>query len=681
MTQLLTLKKSDILSIDDCIGIGDDLDLEKALFKHAYYSKLVPKQIVGKDGVKRTHWVNPDKDNKGKGKTRLVGHFHDGEHKEHHKQIKQDQEIDLNHLHRYSHGDKVKIVGGPYKGQTGLFAGSHSVKANPNARVSVKFKDTDGLWKTSNPIGAGNLELVHRSTNSTLAALAPKSKEYVNKKGQKAVASKAWLKKRPAAKKKTAKARHEELGKEITKGVMFQRGSDGTKIFVLNEEADRLRVKILNPSKDQKKTEGYIDKKKFTEMVGSDSYRRLGFSKLESNTKRKTTRMLETGELHVNGRAGFDAKGNPTLDNQAIHDIIFENWDIVESAATSEASKYPTVDSSEISGVDMWAQMSNAITTFEPYLNKPLKQRLWEYVSDTARKKAHQIHQINILRDRTDIDGADSTPRGNVTQEAPPAEIPSGAFVNPLDSMIYHEILKDEADMMGWFAGNDDFADVLMRITGLGSGEATITQVEAAQELHGKIVDAGGNPISVSALQKRLSRMVVGVAKSFHNEAEKDPDFAYTLKQSVQYRHKMNRKRDNMEAGAKDLTVLRAVQDKYDGGRNAKADIAKKLIKNGSGVHGAAPLVEIVEKIVDGKLLPHDYRAKIASAEHAKIINDTLKDMMPSGTGVIPDRFHVSDWYRYDSKANIEKASVQWLTGKKKKAIKRTPIKRTPVKK
>jgi len=675
MTQILMLKISDILSIEDYMGMGDDMDLEKALFKHAYYSKLVPKQIVGKDGVKRTHWVNPDKGNKGKGKTRLVGHFHNDDHKEHHKQIKHDQEIDLNHLHRYSHGDKVKITGGPYKGQVGLFAGSHSVKANPAPRVSVKFKDTDGLWKTSNPIGAGNLEMVHRATNSTLESLAPKSKEYVNRKGQKTVASKIWLNKRPPVKRTTPKTRHEDLGKEIGQGVMFQRGSDGTKIFILEEKPDKLRIKILNPSKDQKKTEGIIDKKKFTEMVNTHSYRRLGFSKLESDTKRKITRMLETGELHANGKAGFDDNGNPTMDDQTVHSIIFENWDIVEAAAKSEASKYTTVDPSEISGVDMWSQMSNAITTFEPYLNKPLANRLREYVVDTARKKAQQIHQINILRVRTDIDGADSTPRGTITQDAPPAEIPSGAFVNPLDSMIFHEILKDEADMMGWFAGNDDFADVLMRVTGLGSGEASITQAEAAQELHGKIFDAAGRPVPVSALQKRLSRMVIGAIKSFHDEAEKDPDFAFTLKQAVQYRHKMNRKRDNMEAGAKDLTVLRAVQNEYDGGRNAKANIAKKLIKNGSGVHGAAPLVEIVENIVDGKFLPHDYRAKIQSTEHARIINDTLKDMMPSGTGKIPDRFHVSDWYKYDPKANIEKPSIKWLAGKTK-AVKRTPVKK-----
>ena len=681
MTQILMLRKSDILSLDDYLGMEGD-DLEKALFKHAYYSQLVPKKITGKDGVERIHWVNPDKGKKNTKKMHLVAHFHEGAQKEHHAKIKEDHEIDLNHLHRFSHGDKVKITGGPYKGQTGVFVGSHGVKSNPAARVSVKFEDKDGLWKTSNPIGAGNLELVHRATDSTLEAVAPKSQEYVNRKGQKTVASKAWLKKRVPAKRQTSKERHEELGKGLGKGVMFQRGSDGTQIFIVGEKGDKLHVKILNAPKGQKKTEGYIEKARFEKMVNSGSYHRVIASKLGSDTKKKTTRMLETGELHANGKAGFDDKGNATMDPQVVKDIIFENWDLVETTVQSEASKYPSVDPAEISGVDMWSQMSNAITTFEPYLNKPLAGRLRDYVQDTARKKAQQIHQINVLRDRNDIDGngSDRSATGIITHEEQLGEITGGAFVNPLDSMIFHEILNDEADMMEWYAGNGDYADVLMRITGIGTGEASITQAEGAKELYGKVFDSSGKPISIPVIKKRLSRSVIEMMKTFSDEAKQDPDFAATLRQAVMYRNKMSQERDNMEADAKDLSTIRAVQGKYDGGRNAKADIAKKLIKNGSSVNDAFNLVSTVENIVDGKLMPHDYRAKIASEDYAKIITQTLKDMMPAGTGnKIPERFHVSDWYKYDPKANIEKPSIKWLSGAKK-PVKRTPVKRTPIK-
>jgi len=668
---IIELKKSNIFTLNEIFGAShsESEALEKALFKHAYYSRLIPTVILGKDGVKRIHWVNPNKDAKKTTKTKLnlVGHFLGGDRADHHKQIESDNDIDLNLLHHFSHGDKVRITKGPKKGEIGIFVGSHTTKGNASPRTSVKFEDKNGAWKGSDPIGVGNLELVHRKTDDTLKAIAPKTVMVKNRKGKDMIVSKDWaLKQSGIPAKETYKARHERLNKEIAKGVMFQRVSDEVKVFISNVTDTSYHIKIMNAAAGTKQ-QGFVPKERFQKMVENGAYIRAGLSETPKDTKdKKLSRQLETGELHVNGKMSYDNHGNAVLDPDVKQAIIFENWAYIERVVNTEVQKYPTVDPSEISGVDLIDKIANAVETFEPFLAPTLQARLHQYVKDATAKKAQQLHQINILRDRKDMmTDTSATISGSTIEEDPQGttdDIGGGAFVNMLDVLIFHEILADEADMMSWYADNDEYADVLMRMTGLGVGEASITKGEAATELHGKLMNSFGQPFAKKTIELQLAKDTLKMLKAYKDEADQDPEFAHTLKQAIQYRSKMKRKREITGVDAKDYPTIKAVQEKYDGGRSARASIAQKLIKHGSNVAYVPKMVSMVEDIVDGKLFPGDYNKRIPTEFHAEILDATLKDMIPTTSKKVPDRFEVKDWYRYNP--NDKTLSTAWLTSK-----------------
>ena len=672
--QIINLKKSDILTFDDFITpAAAEAPLEKALFKHAYYSHLVPQQIMGKDGVKRIHWVNPNKDakdakdgDKKKPKLNLVAHFHEGEREQHHKQITADNEIDLDHVHHFSHGDKVRVTRGKYKGQVGVFAGSYTTSGNTSPRTSIKFHDpAKNEWRTADPVGVNSIELVHRANDQTREAVAPKSVEHVTRKGTTTTVSKTWKDTRKdTTPNESPQARHERLGKEIAKGILFKRAADGAMVYVVDEKDDRIHVKILNAPKGAK-SEGLVEKDRFTKMVADGTYNRAGMSKLGADTAKKNTRLLETGELHTTGKITYDKHGQPELDAEIAKDIIFENWDFIDRVIQGEVARFPSVDPTEVSGVDMFDKIRNAVNTFEPYLNSSLQGRLHQYVKDAAYKKASQIHQLNVLRERKDmLNDRTDDPDGVTVEQEPEGttdNIGGGGFVNKLDALVFEDALADEADMMRWIADNDEYADVLMRMTGLGVGEASITNQEAAKELHGKLLDADGKPYALNTIVSRLSRMHTKIVDAFHDEAEKDPHFAHSLRQSIQYRSKMRRKRDIAESDAKDFPTIKAVLKKYDGGRNARSAIAAKLIKHGSSIEDTPKLVETVERIMEGRLVPHDYRNTIKSEAHAKILEDTLKDMLPdTAVKKIPDRFKIVQWQKFEPKAG-KSSSLRWL--------------------
>ncbi|MBI9086811.1 MAG: hypothetical protein JEZ11_24655 [Desulfobacterales bacterium] len=664
--QILNLKKSQILTFDEYLETAQPEEpLEKALFKHAYYSHLVPTVILGKDGIKRIHWVNPDK---GKPKMNLVGHFHEGERTDHHTQLTTDNVIDLNHVTHFASGDKVRIKSGKYKGQVGIFTGSYSTTGNVSPRTSIKFPDASGIWKTANPISASNLELVHRATDQTKDAIAPKSVATVNRFGQPTVVSKTYL----ATKKDTgpvesAQARHERMGRELTPGIMFARASDGAKVLIHSEALDgKLHLKLIDASPKAKK-EGFIEKTHFQKLVDAGTYHRVGISPHAPGTTHQKSRMLETGELHHNGSVTYDQYGRPTLKHEVLMAIIFENWANVKRTISLVTAAFPTVDESELSGVDMMDQIQNAVNTFEPYHDTPVSQRIHFYVKDAAKKKASQMHEINKLRVRRDQGDDDTSSDGldkiNTDDDSPTNELDlgGGGFVNKLDALTFDDILEDEADMVRWVAGNDEFADVVMRMTGLGVREATITKDEAAKELFGKMVNSAGIPLTLNSIRNKLTRFYNTLVDEFRAEIQKDPTFEHTLRLSIQMRDKMHRKRDIIESG--DLKTMKAVAKKFDGGRNARGDIAAMLIKHGADVASTGNLVKMTEDILSGTIKPVEYSRVIQSEAHAQALQDTLKEMIKASTatGSVPDRFNVHRWFKYDPKAG-GKILHAWLS-------------------
>lgn len=672
---ILSLRKSQLFTFDEWLDevnnpAGEpDNDLEKALFKHAYYSKLVPTVITGKDGVKRIHWVNPDKDKKTK-KMNLVAHFHEGERDEHHKQIKKDNEIDLDHLHHLSHGDKVRVARGKYKGQVGIFAGSYPTAGNSSPRASVKFQDADGKWKTADPIGATSLELLHRANEQTKAAIAPKTVEHINRKGQKTVVSKKWKDKAgAAAPAETPQERHERLSKEIGKGILFRRASDGVNIFIADERGDKLHIKILNASSKSGKKEGWVEKDRFKKLVEDGSYNRAGMSKLGKDTDQKLTRKLETGELHLEDKVTYDEHGQPHLDPEIAKDIVWENWNNIERMVSAQTANFPTVDESEISGIDFLDKLRNALDSFEPYLNTSVQSRLNEYAKDAAKKKASQLHQINLLRERKDmLTDRTNDPDGTIAasdgedEEGVAEDMAPGGFINKLDAMIFKDIVDEEAELIKWHVGNDEYVDAVMRMTGFGIGEPQITRQEAIRDLYGRVKSADGKPLKQNTIDSHLSRVYNEIVETFKNEAASNADFAHTVKTALEYRAKIRRKRALSEYNSKDYPTIKAMRHKYDGGRNARSAIAAKLIKHGAGVSAAPKMVEITEKIIGGQLVPHDYKNVFGSAAEAKIMEDTLKDLLPADAGRTPDRFKIVEWYNHNPKG--DKPSLTWLTAK-----------------
>lgn len=643
-----------VLSFDEYLNLVDapvEEDLVKAVFKHAYYSKLVPQVILGKDGVKRIHWVRPDKDIKN-AKINPVAVFHEGDREEHHEKIKAEHEIDLDHVHYFSHGDRVRVTAGRHKGEVGIFVGAYPNKKNASPRASVKFKDVDGKWKTGNPVGIGSMELVHRGNRQTKEAIAPKTVEHITKKGKRTLVTKKWKDKvGNLAPKETAQEKYKRMAKEIHQGAVFQRVSDGSRVFIVSEKEAKLHIKILNAKKKSGQTEGWVERERFEKLVADKTYFRSNTAKKNMADKKTKplTAKLESGESHFVGDVSFNEIGRPTLDPEVATGIIFENWDLIGRVISAEVSKYSTVDSSDVSGVDFLDKLKNAIETWEPFLNTSLYPRLYKYAQDAARKKASAIHEINVMRDNHQDVAADSSTAGTITREeaGDPTDLGATGFVNRLDALTFKEAIKEEAEAVEWLVGNDEFVDALTRMIGLGYDRPQISRKEAVRELHGKVVGENGKLLNVAAIESRLSNLYDRLVEGFQKKAEENPNFSHSLWASLELRSKMRRKR--VEEDYKNTApTMEAVRKIYDGGRNARSTIASKLIRYGASISDAPKMVQTVEKIIDGKVLPEDYHKIVKSPEEAKILESALKDMIPDSAAdnELPEQFKVVKWHK-----------------------------------
>ena len=660
MLQILNHHELDITSLLDT-----EL-LEKAI-KHAYFSHLVPVRKRGVDGVTRTYWVNPDpkklkKTKSKKSKLQVVSAHNDGTHDEHRAEILKDHEIDFDKdVTSLHHGDVVKLTkdkAGLKPGTEGIFDGLYVRGVNKTPTISVKVKNAKGDY-VSKQVNVNAVELVKRGNSDT--------RDKITKP---AAASRV-----PATSAETNQQRHERLGKEVVPGGIYIRNSDGQQIFTSAIVGDKIKVTVL--SAKGKGKEGYVETSKIQGLLNACKYTRMIKPKTalyessmapvkdaSGNTvtdpatgkpkmviqKRLTpnlaSRMLESGEFHRQGVVKYDSAGKGNVDQDSARKIIVEQWPTIDAAVGTAVSKYDGVDQSDIDVSDIIRAATNAINTFEPYMNNDVQPWIRQYVYDKANKKAQSLHDMRRLKTAlAPVDGDGASPVSRIPTNSsgePISDIASGGFNTALDSIILGEGIEEEADFLAWHIDNPEVAAVVGDWLGLGAREQTYNRKEAAAALVGIMKNpATGEAYSQSSIERMLTEIKTKLVGELRNEFHKYPEFQRDLGRNLRLRNKIANKR---EVSADVPIKVRSILDKHDGGRKSKAEIAAKLIHAGVPMSEAPDLVDITERIIRGDISPMDYH-KIIPERHQERVQMALDRILnikgPEARGKLPERFRI----------------------------------------
>ena len=502
---LIDLKNIQVISLTD-------LDLEKAAFKHGYYTNLVPKKIVGKDGVERIHWVNPDKGKKKK--LARVMHHREGAEADHHKEIKTVHEIDEAVLLRFSEGDKVRVAYGKDKGRYGVFRGSI---AGPSPRVSVAFYNpTTGRYEAKT-LNVNHIEFTSRADETTKKIVERKTVEVTNIKGETILVDRESFEKyyKDRERRKTPQERVAEQKALLEVGAAYRR-ADG-RVFLIQgatKIGDKLEytIKLADSSKKKMGTTR-VDEKRLEAIVNKQKYERVPRVTIHKEVKiydesaeawktYKTSKPLsadlESGYLHNKGHFGYNDKGFRTstpADEDLARKILAENWPMLERVVATTIAKYG-IPEGDVTPSDIIEPLVKAVAGYEPLLDTGggIEGRLKDYARSYAKSEAEKIHEREMSTVRDDFVGDDGAPAAPVSVVDRPAveemlgdpgDIIASAFISKQDAIVLEEGLADEADLMSWLYGDEKILDIMKRWTGLGEFESTLSKKEAAAELTG----------------------------------------------------------------------------------------------------------------------------------------------------------------------------------------------------
>jgi hypothetical protein len=158
--------------------VPEDFEKGVSARNHSYFTHLVPVKKVGKDGVRRTYWVNPSELKKKpnprtkKHKLTMIDHLEGGEKDDHLNAIKAKHDIDPKDVSHFHLGDKVKILVPPaaqkhMKGEEVVYRGSLTRSKTGTPMVSVAYKDKrTGKRKLFN-VNVNNIEKTGDATKET----------------------------------------------------------------------------------------------------------------------------------------------------------------------------------------------------------------------------------------------------------------------------------------------------------------------------------------------------------------------------------------------------------------------------------------------------------------------------------------------------------------------------------
>lgn len=654
---LIDLKNIKVVSLAD-------FDLEKAAFKHGYYTHLVPKKVVGKDGVERIHWVNPDKDKKTK--LARVSHHREGTEAEHHAEINQKHVIDPKDLQRFSEGDKVVVSWGADKGREGVFRGD---LAGPSPRVSVALFNPKTGKHDAKTMNVNHIKLVHRADEETKKVVERKTVEVTNLKGETILVDRGDFEKyyKDRDKKKTVQERVAEEARRLVVGGVYRR-PDGRMIGVESSlkvgSLTRYSIRVVDRRKKADKS-GKVDEGRLQAILDEQKYERVPRPMITKEAKtfdeddgtwkkwvsdKPLSADLESGELHRKGHFGYDSKTGMRVPTEADEDIarkiLAEHWSMLERTVSNRVAKYSTVPDGEISPADIIDGLTKAVASYEPLLDTGggIEGRLRQYADSYARSEAEKIHERETATVRDDLvrEDGDTTdaPITSAVDKAAVKEmlgdlndIMASAFVSKQDAMILEEGLADEADMMSWLYGDEKILDVMKRWTGIGVFESTITKKEAAAELTGLAYNpATMEPYATSTIETLLlPRELDRITEAFKNEGMVYPEFMATLKKDVNLRNKLARNRKIVPVHPKDEKVIAVVREKVKESKG-RAIYAAQLIRRGVSPRYAPVVMQLGDRIMAGRSVPDDYAKQLPREvwkDGAKALTQWFKDQLP----------------------------------------------------
>ena len=608
--------------------------LEKAGFKHGYYTNLVPQKIMGKDGVVRIHWVNPDKGKKEK--LSRVFQSRDGTETEHHAEIKKDHAIDSAALVRFSAGDKVVGLRGGDKGREGVL---RSNLAGVSPRVTVAFHNPATDKHEAKVMNVNHIALVHRANPDTEKLIARKTVEVTDINGKKQLLNKdryaAFLEKKLSPD-KTPKERAEEAANTFAIGNIY-RSSPGAILEIIGEggsgEEKRFILNIHELKPGKKKTHSKsVSQKKLEYLLDTKAIARVpsGVLRAEANrlagvkpTKPLST-ALELGDLHQKGHFAFDVNGkrvSSAEDDALARQILAENWTRLENAVAAVASKYKGVPEGEITASTILDGLSKGVVSYDPMLDKTggLSGRLDRYAEAYAKsecEKAQLRSQLLVSASNPSDEGVtpgslmlDAAIAKEAEDESAELRIPP--FISAPDTILLTEGLNDEADLMSWLYGSDDIRDIMMRWTGLGKFEADLTAKEAAAALSGLAYNPKTmEPYTASGIETwLLPNEKKRIIAAFQEEGKQYPEFRHTMESNVKLRDKVRASRKMVAADAKDFPTIAEThaEIKAPAGR---AKMAADLVRLGIPMNDAHYAMDLADRILSGAGVAMDEYAK-----------------------------------------------------------------------
>jgi len=195
--------------------------------------------------------------------------------------------------------------------------------------------------------------------------------------------------------------------------------------------------------------------------------------------------------------------------------------------------------------------------------------------------------------------------------------VPGGGYVDVRDQQLLEEGLSDERDVLDHYFGIPLLSDMFQRWLGLGRFESDLTTSEAATLLQGLVVSKIGKPLSYSVIKEDYlpaeKKKLIAYLKS---RGKTLPELEQTFSHNVRLRNKIKSKKEYSDSKDDIPAVvkrkMKVAKKTYDGGKKARAVLAARLITYGVHHKEVGDMVDVVEKILNSKMVPEEYHKEIS---------------------------------------------------------------------
>ena len=659
---------------------------------HAYFTHLVPVKKTGKDGIRRTYWVNPSEMKKKpsprtkKHKLTMIDHLENGNKDDHLSSIKTKHDIDSKDVSHFHAGDKVKVLIAPaaqkdLKGKEVFFRGSLTRSKTSTPMVSVVHKDEKTGKKKLFNVNINNVEKTSDATEET-KAIVSKGTQKTNIKGETILTDG----KKKRAKKETSKEAIEREENLIETGSSFQNKAGQqfmiTKVF----DSGLIKITALKPKGKfkwrLKKKETVVQERTFKTWIKREGIRRMP-PKKSLKAKDSFSYPLEAGLAHINGLIVYNEAGKAKWADTAeakkyANDLMTENMGVVDAAIVRINKKYSLVDSLDFSAGDFWETCKDNMAQYNPYKGNSaggVTSRMNMFLDGSINDKMKRVQEERMINQSIETDAYDSeaTPVEKVPLEAiTTTTIPGGGYVNITHQMALEEGLSDERDVLDYYFGVPLISDFIQRWLGLGRFEADLTTDEVSKMLVGMIYnDKGTKLISAGTIKTEyLPKTKKDLMSWLRARSKTLPELEHTISQNVRLRNTIKSKKEYSDSKDDIPPIVKRKMKRaktvYDGGKKGRAILAARLITHGIDHKKVGHYVEVVEKILNAKMVPEEYPKEV-TLKDSNAIESTLASIYKlKGTKDLPRRLQVKNYVGAKHKKGIADDDVAGLKAFKK---------------